>query len=177
MIRTKGIGVNKPTLKIQKSTRGMTLLSFPYWQLLADWIGTRLVHSLGGSPAKWSLWNLNLNLVQLLGFSYWMNMVLDYKDDDYIVEYLLPESPNMFHKGQNGRHNECLYVLEKCSCAFCTYPSETGGKGAGHNLWKNDIAQGHNIKWLERNGSKMADKSTSTRPWSSVWAHCNTSAS
>lgn len=43
-------------------------------------------------------------------------MVLDYKDDDYIVEYLLPESPNVFHKGQNGRHNECLYVLEKCSC-------------------------------------------------------------
>ena len=168
MIRTKGIGVYKPTLKIQKSTVGMTCLSFPYWKLLAGWVGTGLVHSLGGNPAKWSLWDLNSNLVQLLEFSYWMDIVLDYRDDDYIVEYVLPESPNMFHKGQNGRYNECLYVLEKCSCVFCTYPSETGGKGAGHNLWKNDIARGHNINQLESNGSKMADKSTLTRPWSSI---------
>lgn len=57
--------------------------------------GSELVHSLGGSPAKWSLWDLNSNLVQLLEFSYWMDMVLDYKHDDYIVEYLLPESPNV----------------------------------------------------------------------------------
>ena len=45
-----------------------------------------------------------------------------------------------------------------------------GGKGAGHNPWKNDTAWGHNInQWLESNESKMADKSTSmTRLWSSI---------
>ena len=45
-----------------------------------------------------------------------------------------------------------------------------GGKGAGHNPWKNDIAWGHNInQWLESNEPKMADKSTSmTRLWSSI---------
>jgi len=36
---------------------------------------------------------------------------------------------------------------------------ETGGKGAGYNFSKNDIAQGYNINGLESNGSKMADKS------------------
>ena len=41
----------------------------------------------------------------------------------------------------------------------------TGGKGAGHNFWKNDVTQGHNINWLEPNGTKMADK---TRPRSSI---------
>ena len=46
--------------------------------------------------------------------------------------------------------------------------SETGGKEAGHNFWKNDIVRGHNINQLESNGSRMADKSTSTRPWSSI---------
>ena len=46
--------------------------------------------------------------------------------------------------------------------------TETRGKGAGHNFWKNDIARGHNINWLEPNGSKMADKSTWARPWSSI---------
>ena len=40
------------------------------------------------------------------------------------------------------------------------YESETEGKGAGHNLWKNDIARGHNINWFKPNGSKMLDKST-----------------
>ena len=45
---------------------------------------------------------------------------------------------------------------------------ETGGKVAGHNFWKNEIAQGHNINPLESNGSKMADKSTLTRPWPSI---------
>ena len=44
----------------------------------------------------------------------------------------------------------------------------TGGKGARHNFWKNNIAQGHNINWLELNGSKMADKSTLIRPPSSI---------
>ena len=39
--------------------------------------------------------------------------------------------------------------------------NETGGKQAGHNLWKNDIAQGHHTNWWEPNGSKMADESTS----------------
>ena len=46
--------------------------------------------------------------------------------------------------------------------------NETGGKGAGHDFWKNDIAQGHNINPLKSSGSKMADKSNSTKPWSSV---------
>ena len=41
----------------------------------------------------------------------------------------------------------------------------TEGKGAGHNFWKNDIAQEQSINWLESNGTKMADK---TRPWSSL---------
>ena len=44
----------------------------------------------------------------------------------------------------------------------------TGGKGAGHNFWNNNIAQGHSINWLELNGSKMADKSTLTRPQSLI---------
>ena len=50
-------------------------------------------------------------------------------------------------------------------------------EGGRHNFWKNDIVQGHNINQLESNGSRMADKSTSTRPWSSIYAHHNTSAS
>ena len=41
---------------------------------------------------------------------------------------------------------------------------ETWGKGAGHNLSKNDIAWEHNISLLESNGSKMAEKLASTRP-------------
>ena len=45
---------------------------------------------------------------------------------------------------------------------------ETGRKVAGHNFWKNEIAQGHNINPLESNGSKMADKSTLTRPSPSI---------
>ena len=35
---------------------------------------------------------------------------------------------------------------------------KTGGKGAGHNFWKNDIAQDHNINWLTSNGPKMASQ-------------------
>ena len=50
------------------------------------------------------------------------------------------------------------------------------GRG-GHDFGKNDIPQEYNINRLESNGSKIADKSTSTRPWSSVYAHFNTSAS
>ena len=37
---------------------------------------------------------------------------------------------------------------------------EIGEKRVGHNIWKNEIALGHIINWLESNGSKMADKST-----------------
>ena len=95
----------------------------------------------------------------------------------------------------NSRRWLELQELEKCGVSghkiICQYqPSapcyghmsrtrhETGRKGAGHNLWKNDIAQGHDINWLEPNGSKIVDKSTSSRPWgASVYAHCNTSAS
>ena len=34
--------------------------------------------------------------------------------------------------------------------------SETGGKGAGHNFWKNDIARGYNRNWLESgNGTPL----------------------
>ena len=42
----------------------------------------------------------------------------------------------------------------------------TGRKGAGHNFWKYDIVQGHNINQLESNGSKMVDKSTLRDPQS-----------
>ena len=45
---------------------------------------------------------------------------------------------------------------------------DTGAKGAVHNFWQNDIAQGHNINPLKSNGSKMADKSNSTKHWSSI---------
>ena len=46
--------------------------------------------------------------------------------------------------------------------------SVTGGKWAGCNFWKKDIAQGHIINCLESNGSKMADKSILLWPWSSI---------
>ena len=46
-----------------------------------------------------------------------------------------------------------MYGCESCA---------TGGKAARHNFQKNDKAQGHNINWLEPNGTKMADN---TRPW------------
>ena len=36
------------------------------------------------------------------------------------------------------------------------------------NFWKNDISWGHKINRLESDGSKMADLSTLTRPWSSI---------
>ena len=42
-----------------------------------------------------------------------------------------------------------------------SHQAVTGGKGAGHNFWKNDIAQGHNKNQLESNKTKMTDK---TRP-------------
>ena len=45
---------------------------------------------------------------------------------------------------------------------------EIGGKGAGHKFWKNEIARGHNISQLKSNGSKMTDKSDSSKPWSSI---------
>ena len=40
-----------------------------------------------------------------------------------------------------------------------------------------ELNQGHNRHWLESYESKKADRSTSTRPWSSIYAHHNTSAS
>ena len=50
--------------------------------------------------------------------------------------------------------------MEFSRCNRCNFPG-----GAGHNFWKNDIAQRQNINQLESNGTKMADK---TRPWSSI---------
>ena len=44
-------------------------------------------------------------------------------------------------------------------------------KGAGYNLWKNDIAIGHDKDWLEPTGSKMAEDLTSSRPWASFYTH------
>ena len=35
---------------------------------------------------------------------------------------------------------------------------ETGVKGPGHNFWKNDIAQGHNINRLKSIGSKITSQ-------------------
>ena len=52
-----------------------------------------------------------------------------------------------------------------CLASVSNKQTVTGGKGAGHNFGKNDIAQGHSIIPLESNGTKMADK---TRPWSSI---------
>ena len=50
--------------------------------------------------------------------------------------------------------------LNKWRESLCS--SVTERKGARHNFWKNNIAQGHNINRLESTGSKMADKSTLT---------------
>ena len=76
---------------------------------------------------------------------------------------------------------EARIMLQRLSWHFLqsvmTLKQEGRGKGARHNLWKNDIAWGYNINRLESNGSKMADKSTSTRPWSSLYTPWNTSAS
>ena len=41
-------------------------------------------------------------------------------------------------------------------------------EGNRAQILKNDIAQGHNINGLKSNGSKMANKSNSTKPWSSI---------
>ena len=42
--------------------------------------------------------------------------------------------------------------------------SDTGGKGAGHNLQKNDISyQGYDKNWLEAVRSKMLENLTSSR--------------
>ena len=53
---------------------------------------------------------------------------------------------------------------------------ETGGKGIGHNIYKNDIATGHDKNWLEPTRSKMVEDSTPSRTWASLYLHCNTSA-
>lgn len=42
---------------------------------------------------------------------------------------------------------------------------ETRRRGAGHSLWKNRIAWGHDIIRLETSRSKMADELPSTGPW------------
>ena len=42
--------------------------------------------------------------------------------------------------------------------------NETGGKGAGHNLEKNEIAVGHDKNWLGPTRSKMAEDLTSSEP-------------
>ena len=47
-------------------------------------------------------------------------------------------------------------------------------KGGRHNFWKNNLAQGHNWNQLKSNGSKLADKSNSTKPWSSTCKLNNT---
>ena len=49
-------------------------------------------------------------------------------------------------------------------CSY-THISVPGGKGAGHDFWNSDIAQGHNTQGLDSNGTKMADK---TGPLSSI---------
>ena len=75
-----------------------------------------------------------------------------------------------------------LQMTDHCPCAshkimgVKSLSGEWDRRGAGHNLLKNDIAQGHDINWLEPARSKMVDKLSSTKPWASVYAHCNTSA-
>ena len=45
-------------------------------------------------------------------------------------------------------------------------------RGQGTNLKRWDIDQGHDINWLEPNGSKMENRLTSTRPWALVCCCC-----
>ena len=52
-----------------------------------------------------------------------------------------------------------------------------GREGDRAQISKNDIAQGHNINRLKSNGSKMANKSNSTKPWSSTCKLNDTSKS
>lgn len=42
--------------------------------------------------------------------------------------------------------------------------NETGGKGPGHNLLKDDIATGHDKNWSELARSQMAEDPTSRGP-------------
>ena len=95
----------------------------------------------------------------------------------FLTPYSLPliTLPNVCIKLCSfASHANQLNPLSPCCCCCLL---ETGGKGARHNLGKHDIAQGHNIDWLESNGSKMTDKPPSTWPWLSAYAHCNRSAS
>ena len=87
------------------------------------------------------------------------------------IRILIEELPIMC---QQPRHSMwlCLVNCGSSSRQFIirlqSHSYVIGGKGAGHNFWKNNIAQGHNtnhINQLESNGTKMADK---TRPWSSI---------
>ena len=49
-----------------------------------------------------------------------------------------------------------------------------GGKAQPLNEWHSPWR--HDKKWLEPTRPKMAEDSTSTRPWASFYTHCNTSA-
>ena len=61
-------------------------------------------------------------------------------------------------------------------CQAYKHSSETEGKREGHNLLKNDIAQGYSINWLESAMSKTVEYLTSSESWASSDAHCNTLA-
>ena len=70
-----------------------------------------------------------------------------------IIQYLSP-------KGQlfSGCPSRRLWRHHCGPGWLCSEEHETGGKGAGLNFWKNDIAQGHNINQLKSNGSKMTSQ-------------------
>ena len=74
---------------------------------------------------------------------------------------LLIHSPDKlsFLKKQNFAK---LTAKNNIGITFC--PNETGGKGAGHHIQKNDIAIGHDKNWLEPTRSKMVKYLTSSGP-------------
>ena len=76
--------------------------------------------------------------------------------------YLALSQPGALPKSQPPKKPAFIYEIRGDVC-FWELPWElnhflTGGKGAGHNFWKNDRAQGHNINQLKGNGSKMTSQ-------------------
>lgn len=67
--------------------------------------------------------------------------------------------------------HQCQTNMETVALLCQAKPVRQEAGGRAHPLGKGGTAQGHNISWLDSSGSKMADRSTSARPWSSVHSH------
>ena len=72
-----------------------------------------------------------------------------------------------------------LVVIRGFSCIMVKYSGwfwnrREGGKAQPLKEWHSHW--GYNINWLEPIRSKMAEDSTSSRPWASLYTHCNTLA-